>query len=124
MRPLSRVVSICLRPPPSLPRSRFALGMRASSKTSSAVPLAQMPSLSSTRPTEKPLVFSRSTMKELMPLVAGGLVGHRRDNRVAGHVAVGDELLLAVEHPLVAVQDGGGAHGWPGRSPRPASVRP
>jgi hypothetical protein len=42
-------------------------------------------------------------------LLAGGLVGDGEDDGDVGVLAGGDELLDAVEHPLVAVAHGAGA---------------
>ena len=63
-RPPSRIVRNCLNPSPSLP-SRFSLGMRQSSKISSAVEEARTPNLFSFLPMENPGV-PVSTMNELI----------------------------------------------------------
>src|SRR5208337_4149227 len=67
IRPESSVVSICRKPDPGSP-SMASLGMRASWNTSSEVPEPLIPSLSSTLPTEKPSVASRSMTNWVMPL--------------------------------------------------------
>ena len=67
MRPPSRVFMACLKPTPSSPR-RFSSGTATSSRISSEVSLARMPSLFSCLPARKPGV-PFSTMKALMPSV-------------------------------------------------------
>ena len=67
MRPPSSVFMACLKPTPSSP-SRFSAGTRTSSRISSEVSLARMPSLFSCLPACSPFM-PFSTMKALMPSV-------------------------------------------------------
>ena len=85
--------------------TRLSAGTRQSSKCSATVPEARWPILSSSLPITRPGV-PRATTKPLMPSGAGG----RRCARTqvdAGVRAARDPHLLAVEHPLVAVEPRG-----------------
>ena len=69
-----------------------------------------MPSLRSFSPKVNPASdFSTTKALTLRAAPAVG-VGHREDGVVLGDTGVGDPRLLAVEHPVVAVGRGPGAH--------------
>ena len=93
------------KPRPSSPRIAEC-GTRTSWKLSDAGPHWAMVGIGA-----EVQPASRSTRKQVTDPVRplSILVGDREDHHEVGHVAVGDEGLLPVDHPLVAVADGGGA---------------
>ncbi len=90
----------------SSPPSRFSTGMRQSSRTTSAVCEARMPSLDSFLPWVRPGV-PLPTTKEAWPRVPRLGVDGGDDDVDVGDAAVGDEDLGPVEDPLVTVALGG-----------------
>ena len=108
-RERSSVARATLKPWSTSP-IRFSAGTRTSVKTGEPVGEPRIPSLSSFLPIVRPS-RSDSTMKARDALGARCLgVGLREDHVVVGHAEVGDPVLLAVDHPLVAVALGAGAH--------------
>ena len=86
---------------------RSSLLTRTSSNASSAVSDSSWPTLSSTRPTEKPSA-PVSTPNSEIPFAFFSGDGPRRHHDEVGRAAVGDERLGAVEDPVVAVAHRGG----------------
>ena len=108
MRPLSRIRSVSTKPMPSSP-SRFA-------ERHAAVLEDQ---LGGVRGAHAELVLLAPGAEARRPaldderrdaLLARRAVGHRHDHRGVGDAAVGDEVLRAVEHPVLAVAHRGRAH--------------
>ena len=92
------------KPRPSSPRIA-ACGTRTSSKDSDAGPHWPIVGISRGGPAGLPVD------QEAGDAAVGALllVGDREDDAEVGVVAAGDERLLAVDHPVVAVAYGGGA---------------
>jgi hypothetical protein len=67
---------------------------------------ARMPSLSSSFCGLKPGVSSDDEGGKALLAELG--IGHREDDRDRGALAVGDELLRAVQHPAAVLQHGSG----------------
>ncbi len=119
MRPPSRIRRNSLKPLPCSP-SRFAAGTRAPSNSSSPVADACRPSLSSSRPTEKPGV-SAGTMNALISADPSSRVPVRAvTTYVPAWPALVMNRLAAVEDPPAAV----GAVLEPRRRPCPARIAP
>ena len=89
-----------MKPSPSLP-SRFSAGISQSSKISSEVSLARRPSLFSFLPGAKSL-GALLHHEGRQPVRVSGPVGHGNNDRNVGVMAVGDEGLGAVQHPVLA----------------------
>ena len=115
----SSVASATLKPP-ILPIT-FSAGRGRRRRSAAPVGEPRIPSLCSSLPTLKP-GRSASTTKAVIPRVPGLAVGDGEDD-----VEVGDPRALviqvfgAVDHPLVAVLDRGGAHRR--RDPSPPRAR-
>ena len=84
--------------------------MRTSSKKSSDVSCAFMPSFSRLRPRVKPGRFD-STRNNVTPLAPAVGVGLGREHDDVAELAVRDEDLLAVDHEFVALAPRLRAHG-------------
>ena len=100
-RSCGSLVIISAKPWPS-PPSMFAAGTRTSSKNSSDVSCAFMPSFSRLRPRVKPGRFD-STRNSVTPLAPALGIGLGRQHDDVAELAVGDEDLLAVDDEIVAV---------------------
>ncbi len=100
MRPASSTCNVLMKPSPSRPTSASA-GTRQSSNSTSLVSLARMPSLFSFFPALRPGV-PRSTTNAEMPRRPSARSVIAITTMVAGNLAVRDELLGAVDHPLAA----------------------